>query len=84
MSPLRERKHQEPALLLERLWPRVRLLLEVHEVPAADAERLIQDTLLALLYKWEGIANHEYWLLKTLEHRCRRLYGEAAATGGDP
>jgi DNA-directed RNA polymerase specialized sigma24 family protein len=84
MSQQSELKHRAPALLLERLWPRVRALFELHHVPAADAERLIQDTLLALLYKWESIANHEYWLLKTLEHRCRRLYGGPAPGAGAP
>lgn len=75
MEPLKAHRYQQPALLLERLWPQVKGLLDDHGVPGDEAEALIQDTLLALLYKWESIANHEYWLLKTLEQRCRRLYG---------
>lgn len=75
MQPLKAHRYQQPAILLEQLWPQVKAILENHGVPDEEAEALIQDTLLALLYKWEGIANHEYWLLKTLEQRCRRLYG---------
>ncbi len=37
---------------------------------------MVQQLVLALLYKWDGITNHEYWLLKTLEQKCQRLYGE--------
>jgi DNA-directed RNA polymerase specialized sigma24 family protein len=72
------RWYQEPALVLERLRPQVREILEQHGVPQVEAERLVQDTLLALLYKWDEISNPDHWLLKTLEHRCLRLYGNAA------
>jgi DNA-directed RNA polymerase specialized sigma24 family protein len=67
--------YQEPLLLLERVRPKVRSLFRRLAVPDDEGEGLIQDTLLALVYKWHQIADHEYWLLKTLESRCLRLYG---------
>lgn len=78
MQPMQAHRYRQPAVLLEQLWPRVKVMLEAHGVPADEAEALIQDTLLALVYKWDSIANHHYWLLKTLEQRCRRLFGPPA------
>lgn len=69
------RWYHEPALVLERLRPQVSELLEAHRVPETEAEKLVQDTLLALLYKWDDISNPDHWLLKTLAQRCQRLYG---------
>ncbi len=74
MAATHRRWYQEPALILDRLRPQVRTVLESHRVPEAEAEKLVQDTLLALLYKWDSIVNHEHWLLKTIEQRCQRLY----------
>ncbi|MFN7960370.1 MAG: hypothetical protein U0002_03795 [Thermoanaerobaculia bacterium] len=69
-------QHRQPLLLLERLRPQVREVFGRHQVPEQEAERMVQQLVLALLYKWDGITNHEYWLLKTLEQKCQRLYGE--------
>ena len=67
--------YHEPRVLLERVRPRVHNVLRRLEVPDGEAEALIHDTLLALVYKWHQISDHEIWLLKTLESRCQRLYG---------
>lgn len=72
------RPHQQPLFLLDRLQPEVQEILTRLQVPRSEADALIHDTMLALLYKWDGITNHEYWLLKTLESRCQRLYGKQA------
>lgn len=57
-------------VLLRRLHPRLRRILARHVIPAEDAEDLLQDTLFALVFKWEQIRNHEAWLLSTLRNRC--------------
>jgi hypothetical protein len=75
IRPDRQTYYQEPLLLLERVRPKVRNLFRRLDVPDGEAEALIQDTLLALVYKWHQISDHEFWLLKTLEPRCQRLYG---------
>ncbi len=80
MALTHERRwYQEPALVLERLRPQVQMLLEQHQVPEAEADKMLQDMLLALLYKWDEIANPDHWLLRTLEQRCQRLYASSAA-----
>ena len=57
--------------LLRCLQPRMEEILERHAVPPDDAEDLLQDTLFALVYKWDGIRNPEAWLLATLDNRCK-------------
>lgn len=74
MAATPRRWYHEPALILERLRPQVHTLLDRHQVPEVEADKLVQDTLMALLYKWDGIANPDHWLLKTIEQRCQRLY----------
>ena len=72
--------HRAPAVLLEQMWPEIQVLFERYEVPEKDAEAMVQDMLIALLYKWDSITNHGHWLKGTLENRCRRRYGEPAAS----
>ncbi|HEX4952170.1 MAG TPA: hypothetical protein VF017_02090 [Thermoanaerobaculia bacterium] len=67
--------HRQPLLLVDRLRPQVSEVFTRHQVPEHDAERIVQELVIALLYKWDGITNHEHWLLKTLEQKCLRLYG---------
>ncbi|MFW6012161.1 MAG: sigma-70 family RNA polymerase sigma factor [bacterium] len=57
--------------LLRSLQPRMAKILARHAVPPDDAEDLLQDTLFALVYKWDGIRNPEAWLLATLDNRCK-------------
>lgn len=40
------------------------------EIPPEDAEDLVQDTLVALVFKWRSIRDPEAWLLATLRNRC--------------
>jgi RNA polymerase sigma factor (sigma-70 family) len=56
--------------LLRRLEPKISKILARNAVPGADAEDLLQETLFALVFKWEGIRNPEAWLLSTLQNRC--------------
>lgn len=62
------------------MWPEIQVLFEKYEVPEKDAEAMVRDMLIALLYKWDGITNHGFWLTRTLENRCRRRYGEPTAS----
>ncbi|HRC87526.1 MAG TPA: sigma-70 family RNA polymerase sigma factor, partial [Thermoanaerobaculia bacterium] len=41
-----------------------------YQIPPQDAEDLVQDSVLTLLYKWEKIHSAEAWLLATLKRRC--------------
>ncbi len=67
---------------LRRVEPRLKRLLGAYRIPVADAEDLVQQSLLALLYQWETVRDPECWLLGTLKRRClmywrghrRRLY----------
>jgi RNA polymerase sigma factor (sigma-70 family) len=55
--------------LLERLGPRLRRILANYRVPAADAEDILQDAVLATLAKWDEIQSKEGWLLITVRNR---------------
>lgn len=47
----------------------VRLLARYH-IPQEDAEDLLQETFVALVFKWNNIRNPKAWLLSTLRNRC--------------
>jgi RNA polymerase sigma factor (sigma-70 family) len=74
--------------LLERVEPRLRRLLATYRIPREDAEDVLQQTLLALLYHWERVRDPECWLLGTLKRHClmywrrnrRQLYAAVDST----
>ena len=74
--------------LLRRVEPRLKRLLGTYHVPADDAEDLLQQSLLALVYQWEHVRDPECWLLGTLKRHClmywrnqrRRLYSAVDST----
>ena len=76
-----ERKHSLEDLL-EEIQPRLRAVLASFRIPFADAEDLLQQTVLTFLIKREEIQNPSRWLVGTLRNRClmywrthrRRLY----------
>jgi len=55
---------------LKGIEPRLKRLLATYRIPAEDAEDVLQQTLLALLYQWERIRDPECWLLGTLKRHC--------------
>ncbi len=67
---------------LDELRPRLRQLFAHHRIPAEDAEDLLQQSLLAYLYKQDSVGDFEKWLLGAVRNRClmywrsrrRRLY----------
>jgi RNA polymerase sigma factor (sigma-70 family) len=65
--------HSAPVALddfLRKVEPRLKRLLASYRIPVADAEDLVQQSLLALLYQWEKVRDPECWLLGTLKRRC--------------
>lgn len=56
--------------LLKRVQPTLKQILGRYQIPPEDAEDVLQDTLLTLLYKWETVHKPEAWLIGTLRRRC--------------
>ncbi len=53
-----------------RVQPALRATLARHSIPAEEAETLLKDVLLTLVYKRDSISSPERWLLQTVRHRC--------------
>jgi RNA polymerase sigma factor (sigma-70 family) len=71
MATLESRKAWESLdELMPQVQPKLERLLGYYQIPPEDAEDLIQDSVLTLLYKWERIHCPEAWLLGTLKRRC--------------
>lgn len=74
--------------LLARLEPRMKRVLSVYRIPTEDAQDVVQQTMLALVYQWEKVRDPECWVLGTLRRNClmywrsqrRRLYQAVDAT----
>jgi RNA polymerase sigma factor (sigma-70 family) len=73
---------------LKRVEPRLKRVLATYRVPADDAEDVLQQTLLALIYQWDRVRDPECWLLGTLKRHClmywrtnrRRIYSTVDST----
>jgi RNA polymerase sigma factor (sigma-70 family) len=61
---------EELPALCERLRPCLRRILRRHQIPAEDAEDLVQTALLLAVARWHEIRCPEVWLLGTLQNRC--------------
>lgn len=85
-------EYPEPAVsfdqFLKRVEPRLKRLLSTYRIPSEDAEDVLQQTLLALLYNWERVRDPEAWLIGTLKRHClmywrtnrRRIYSAVDST----
>jgi RNA polymerase sigma factor (sigma-70 family) len=83
---------QEPAVsfddFLESVEPRLKRVLANYRIPTEDAEDVLQQALLALLYQWERVRDPECWLLGTLKRHClmywrthrRKIYSAVDST----
>ena len=60
--------------LLVRVRPRALWLLGRYRIPAADAEDLMQQTVLAFLIRHEEVREPEAWVLGTLRNQCLRFW----------
>jgi len=56
--------------VLVRARPALERVLASYDVLPEDAEDLLQDTYLTLLYKWEKVQCPEAWLIGTLRKKC--------------
>lgn len=73
---------------LKAVEPRLKRLLATYHIPAEDAEDVLQQALLALLYQWERVRDPESWLFGTVKRHClmywrkhrRRLYSAVDTT----
>src|SRR5436305_6318928 len=62
--------------------PKLKRLLSAYRIPSDDAEDVLQQALLALLYQWERVRDPESWLVGTVKRHCamywrthkRRIY----------
>jgi RNA polymerase sigma factor (sigma-70 family) len=73
---------------LRRVEPKLKRVLTNYRIPGDEAEDVLQQALLALLYQWERVRDPECWLLGTLRRHClmywrtrrRRLYSTVDST----
>ena len=56
--------------LLKSTRPRLERVLRGFEIPPEDAEDILQDAQLTLLYKWEKVRSPENWLVGTVKKKC--------------
>lgn len=56
--------------LLLKIRPALERVLRHYDVPPEDAEDILQDAQLTLLYKWDKIQSPEAWLIGTLRKKC--------------
>ncbi len=83
---------QEPELtfdqFLKKVEPKLKRLLSTYHIPVDDAEDVLQQSLLALVYQWDRVREPETWLLGTLKRHClmywrtnrRRIYQSVDST----
>jgi RNA polymerase sigma-19 factor, ECF subfamily len=57
-------------ILLKNARPRLERVLRNFEIPPEDAEDILQDAQLTLLYKWDKIRSPESWLIGTVKKKC--------------
>jgi RNA polymerase sigma factor (sigma-70 family) len=62
----------EPSLeeILARIEPRLKRVLSRYQIPAQDADDLLQETFLIMVSKAGSIRNYDAWLVATLANRC--------------
>jgi RNA polymerase sigma factor (sigma-70 family) len=62
----------EPSLeeILARAEPRLKRVLSRYQIPAQDADDLLQETFLIMVSKAGSIRNYDAWLVATLANRC--------------
>ncbi len=72
MNRLHPKAAERPAdAFLLQQHPRLLRELARFQIPREDAEDLLQETLVALVFKWESVRDPEAWLFSTLRNRCK-------------
>jgi RNA polymerase sigma factor (sigma-70 family) len=87
--------HDDPASssltfeqFMKEMGPKMKSLLASYRIPVEDAEDVLQQALLALIYQWAAVRDPESWLIGTLRRHClmywrtrrRRLYSAVDTT----
>jgi RNA polymerase sigma-70 factor (ECF subfamily) len=62
---------------LKGVEPKLKRLLAYHRIPSEDAEDILQQSLLTLIYRWEQVQEPERWLFGTVRRNCL-MYWRAA------
>jgi len=61
---------------LYRTRPRIKALFTYYRIPEQDTEDILQQALLALVYRYEKVRDPEAWLLGTLRNKCMLYWRE--------
>lgn len=61
---------------LRKVRPRLKALFAHYKIPLEDTEDILQQALLALLYRPERVQDPEAWLLGTLRNKCKLYWRE--------
>lgn len=72
---------------LQRARPRLKVLFTRYRIPVDDTEDILQQALLALLYRRQSVRDPEAWLVGTVRNKCllywrsqrRKLYDSVDA-----
>lgn len=56
--------------LLLKVRPSLERVLRHYDLPPEDAEDILQDAQLTLLYKWDKVQSPEAWLIGTIRKKC--------------
>lgn len=72
VSQVKQLEEQQDSLeeLLVRAQPQLGRVLARYNIPPEDAEGLLRDVFLTLIFKRERVADLEQWVLRTLKHQC--------------
>jgi RNA polymerase sigma factor (sigma-70 family) len=73
---------------LRRVKPKLKALFARYRIPPQDTEDILQQALLALVYRLKSVRDPEAWLMGTLRNKClvywrdrrRKLYDSVDAT----
>jgi len=73
---------------LKKVEPKLKRLLSLYHIPTDDAEDVLQQSMLALVYQWDRVRDPECWVLGTLKRNClmywrtnrRRIYSAVDST----
>lgn len=77
MSALDQREVESTLVgFLGRMRPRLKVLFAHYKIPAQDSEDLLQQALLALLYRNPEIHDPDAWLMGTLRNKCLLYWRE--------
>ncbi|MFN7961932.1 MAG: sigma-70 family RNA polymerase sigma factor [Thermoanaerobaculia bacterium] len=63
-------EQEDLSYLLQVVRPELRRVLAHYRIPYEDAEDLVQEALLRLVYKWGEVSSPQGWLVGTLRKLC--------------